>query len=320
LTVAGDVVLGVDGGGTKTLVALADREGQVRHLQHGRTIDPFANADWPAALGGMVADLAPWRRSLADAVLGLPCYGEVADVSAAQREGVRSLLSEPHEVINDVEAAFDGALAGAAGVLLLAGTGSMAWAGDGRTALRCGGWGEAFGDEGSAFWIGREALGEASRALDGRSPHTAFAEQLLARLGLEPRTLLHWCLTLPTRRSGVAALAIEVDRLAEANEPTACALLRRAGDALADHAHACAARLGLPGPIAWSYAGSVFKSRTVMARVADRLGTPPRPPRLPPVGGALMRAARRAGWAIDETWIERLGRALLSDQDLVKKS
>lgn len=314
----GDVVLGVDGGGTKTLVAVADRDGQVHHMGRGPAIDPFADPNWWKALGGTLAEAAPWRGSLADAVLGLPCYGETPGMSACQREAVRHLFPEPHEVVNDVEAAFDGALAGAPGVLILAGTGSMAWAGDGRGAVRCGGWGEAFGDEGSAFWIGREALGEASRALDGRSPHLAFAERLLDLLGLESGTLLDWCLNLPVRRSGIAAVSFDVDTLAETGQPAACAILHRAGDALAAHATACARRLGLPDACVWSYAGSVFKSRTVMARVTERIGIAPCPPRLPPVGGALLRAARRAGWTVGDTWIEHLGRTLTRDDGLAE--
>ena len=305
-----DLVFALDGGGTKTLAAVVDRDATLVSVERHASIDPFAYPEWPATLRAIVATLQPWRESVAGAVLALACHGEVPRISEWQRAEAQCLLSCPHEVINDVEAAFDGALAGAPGVLLLAGTGSMAWAGDGQRTMRCGGWGELFGDEGSAYWIGREALGEVSRALDGRSPHGAFAERLLDLLGLEPDRLLDWCMGLPARRAAIAALAFDVDTLAETREPAACAILHRAADALEAHARACIRQLALGSDWAWSFAGSVFESRAVMARLTERLGVPPRPPRLPPVGGALLRAARHAGWTVDDQWIERLNAAL----------
>ncbi|MDX7950802.1 BadF/BadG/BcrA/BcrD ATPase family protein [Lichenihabitans sp. Uapishka_5] len=305
-----DLILGLDGGGTKTLIAVADRDGAILYLRRHPSLDPFTHPDWADRLRAMLAGLSPWYARLAEAVLALPCHGEVADLSERQRAVASELIACRHEVVNDVEAAFDGALAGAPGVLLLAGTGSMAWSGNGSRTMRCGGWGDVFGDEGSAYWIGREALAEVSRALDGRSSNMAFAHAVLAGLGLDAGDLLGWCYDLPARRASIAALASSLDAQAEAGEPSALAILRRAGDALAAHAEACARQLDLRPPLAWSHAGGVFHSRTVMRRVTGQLGSEPLAPRLPPVGGALLRAAQRAGWRTEDTWIERLDRAL----------
>lgn len=310
MTTATDLVLGLDGGGTGTRLAVADRDGALVHFSHHPSLDPFAHGDWRNRMERAVVAVGPLRSRLAGAVLGMPCHGEVARHSQEQIDAARALLPEPHAVMNDVEAAFHGALADKAGVLLLAGTGSMAWAGNAQQTIRCGGWGDVFGDEGSAFWIGREALGLASRALDGRSSHEAFAKALLREIGCEADGLLAWCYGLPEQRAAVAGLARFVDQRAEAGDEAAMALLTQSGDALAVHAEACARRLDLQRPLPWSYAGSVFRSRTVMARVSQRLEADPLPPRLPPIGGALLCAARRAGWAGDHLWIERLGRAL----------
>jgi len=163
-----DLVLGLDSGGTKTMLDLADRNGVVQTVRRGPTLDPFADRGWPDDLASMLRDYAVWWPRIVGGALGLSCHGEVEAVSARQIKVTADLLPVPHLVLNDVRVAFDGALAGRAGVLLLSGTGSMAWAGDGNRDLRVGGWGEAFGDEGSAHWIGREALSEATRALDGR--------------------------------------------------------------------------------------------------------------------------------------------------------
>jgi N-acetylglucosamine kinase-like BadF-type ATPase len=71
------------------------------------------------------------------------------------------------------------------GILLIAGTGSIVIGRDkDRTMFRVGGWGPHFGDEGSGFWIGREAIRAALRSLDAQTP-TPFAENVAAALGLK---------------------------------------------------------------------------------------------------------------------------------------
>lgn len=308
---APDLVLGLDGGGTKTVMALADRGGGVRLLRRGPTLDPFADPRWPDLLGDALEPATPDLARLGGAVLALPCHGEVPEVSRRQADAAARWLPAPHAVVNDVQAGFDGALAGAPGVLLLAGTGSMAWAGDGVREVRVGGWGEAFGDEGSAHWIGREALSEATRAIDGRAGAALpFAHALLDRLGLRADELVGWCYAGIHRRAAIAGVARAVDALAEGGDARAAALLDRAGDHLADHARAARAGLDLPDAFRWSYAGGLFGSRTVLRRVTAVLGREPQAPRLPPVGGALLRAARLGGWATDDRWVDALAGAL----------
>lgn len=306
-----DLILGLDGGGTKTLMAVAARDGSILLTRRTAAVDPFAEAAWPDALAHSLASALPVLPRLAGAVLGLPCFGEVEDLSRRQQDVAHRLLPVRHHVVNDVQAAFTGAFAGRPGVLLLAGTGSMAWAGDGRREMRVGGWGDVFGDEGSAYWIGREALSAVGRALDGRSPQGGFARDLLDRLDVKATELAAWCYGKETRRrTAVAGVARSVDAMAEAGDATARDLLARAGDHLADHAQACRAALGLPQGSGWSHAGGVFQSRAVMMRVTDRLGALPDKPRLSPVGGALLRAAQLSGWRPDTAWIDRLRQAL----------
>ena len=306
-----DLVLGVDSGGTKTLLALADRAGDVHLLERGPSLDPFAEKRWPDHLGEIVRTLEPWRRCMVGAALGLSCHGEVEAVSARQSDVVAVLLPIPRLVLNDVRVAFDGAFAGRAGVLLLAGTGSMAWAGDGGTRdARIGGWGDLYGDEGSAFWIGREALSLATRSVDGRALHAAFAEALLGDLGLLAHEINSHFLGAENRRATVARVARTVDERANGGDAVATALMRRAGGHIADHVAAARSRLALPSDVAWSYAGGVFASRTVMAEVTRLVGRPPQDPLLPPVGGALLRAAQLVGWEPDGRWTSHLARSL----------
>ncbi|CAM3599371.1 N-acetylglucosamine kinase [Deinococcus frigens] len=216
-------VLGLDGGGSKTALAYVSGAGEVVGPFYAPGINPFDRPEWEAVLRAFLTG-HPAPGPLARAALGLPGYGESPAFSARQTAVCTELLPTcPHSVMNDVEAAFTGAFTGGPGVLLLAGTGSMAWADDGANQLRVGGWGEGFGDEGSAYWTGRRALGLASQALDGRHADADFAQALLTPVLGGPPTqpdLLMWYYGQAHVRSAVATLARSVDDLAGDGQPT----------------------------------------------------------------------------------------------------
>lgn len=303
-----DCVLGLDSGGSKTLVAVADRQGRVLHRETAAGLDPIANPQWSAQLHALLQAAA--RLPLAAAVLGLPMHGELAGCSIAQRDTAHRALSCPVLVENDVCVAFDGAFAGqGAGVLILAGTGSMAWASrnqPGAEHVRVGGWGDVFGDEGSAYWIGCQVLTLASRSLDGRAYQPDLTRALLEHLDLGPGQLADWVYGLANRRAAIAALAECVSAWAVAGDAAALAVMDEAATHLAAHIDAAWRQLGLSGPATWSYAGGVFAHTPMIDGIRRRIGTAACPPRLPPIGGALWRAAHNAGWNPDQRWIEQL--------------
>lgn len=301
MSAVGEWVMGLDGGGSKTALAYLHVSGKLAGPFVGPGINPFDQPVWVTRLADLLA-AHPAPGPLAHATLGLPGYGEAPEVSGRQLAACAALVAAPYSVMNDVEVAFRGAFGAAPGALLLAGTGSMVWASDGARTVRTGGWGDAFGDEGGAYWTGRQALSLASRALDGRWPDAAFASALLApvldlRTGAVPdqAQVLSWVYGLPHPRSGVAALARQVDHLAETGQPTAQGLLQDAAALLADHVRAAREQLAAPD-LPWSGAGSVLNSRILSASLRAHLGDP-RPARLPPLGGALAYAAHAAGWA-----------------------
>lgn len=305
------LVLGVDGGGTKTLAVVADRTGGVVALASGLDTNPLDQPRWREHLGETIgAVMAGIDASLiAAASFGLPVHGEVAAISAEQVAFARTVIGHA-SVRNDVHTAHEAAFAGGPGVLLLAGTGSMCWAADGAgRILRVGGWGDGFGDEGSAHWIGHAALSRASQILDGRHDGGGFAAAILAELEVGGANvhdaMLRWFYRHPNRRPAVAALAAIVDRLAGDGDATASALLDEAADALALHVVAARRQLELTDA-AWCFVGGVSRSITMRGRLTDRLGVPPSAPLLPPVGGAVWRAATQAAWAPDAAWIGRL--------------
>ncbi|GAB0117103.1 N-acetylglucosamine kinase [Acidisoma sp. 7E03] len=306
-----DLVMGLDGGGTKTELAVADREGRVLLHRIGAGIGPIETPGWPGVLAHLVQELGPLAGRLREAAFGMPSYGEIPEVSEAQRAAAAACGIAAHSVINDVHLAYEGAFLGKPGVLLLVGTGSMVWACNaaGRH-IRVGGWGHGYGDEGSAFWIGQQAVTMLSHCLDGRAQDMDFAAAMADHLGLaaegRAEALGVWYYAHPDPRVKVAAVARMVDRLAEQGNATAKAILIQAAVHLAMHVRAAWNRLpSLPLGV-WSAAGSVMQSRTLSTHLSRLLETAPVSPALPPVGGAVWRAATAAGWAVDAAWIDRL--------------
>ncbi len=308
------LVLALDGGGTKSELALADREGEVVFFARGRSTSLMDSPDWRQQLSELFSSASHLRQRVVHSVLGAPGYGEVRRIDAELDSALALLVAGPSNIVNDVELALDGAFLDRAGIVVLAGTGSMAMARHAEGEIvRVGGWSSIFGDEGSAYWIGREALSYASRAIDGRIGGIDFALGLFRLLKLNASdpidALVGWCRAGADTRTAVAGIARSVDTLAAGGDPTAKAILRRAADHLSAHIHSVQRRLHMPGPLPWSFAGSVFESRTVLHELIARHGEPEQP-ELVPIAGGLWRAARHARWNTDAAWVGRLRNSL----------
>lgn len=306
-------VLAMDGGGSKTLIILVGRNAEVLTVRRTGGSNPFDRPDWREVMTGLLDGLPD---GIVAAAFGMAGYGGSPAISARQDAVLAEWGRCPYVVHNDVDIACTGAFAGGAGILLLAGTGSMVWATDttGRS-LQVGGWGHLFGDEGSAFWIGREALGTLTRALDGREPEaSSFIAPFCRFMGLpdeQARTapaLLDWYGGLRHARSEVAALTCGVEMLAQAGNGPAQRIMEQAATHLARHVEAARHLLAQPD-LPWCGAGGVFQS-TYLQRLVTTLCGAPVPPVLPPIGGAALLAARRAGWGPDAAWIARLAVSL----------
>ena len=307
-------IVGIDGGGSKTLVATADSTGTVTALMRGRATSPLESKSWRPALEEQVLPIVRSQRRLLAVAAALPAYGEVEEVSAAQRGLIADLFGAvPQRVLNDVDAAHLGAFAGGPGILILSGTGSMAWARDADgVSLRTGGWGDVVGDEGSGHWVGRRILEAVSQSLDGRLGPTALVDALFEHLGLDPAdrvsSLEGWASALTQPRAEIAALAPLATTLAGQGDAVARTIVGGAADELCRHVRTLEQRLG--GSSDWSYAGGMLSSPVMRQALTDRLGRPPDKPKLPPIGGALLAAAQHLGWQPDALWIERLSSSI----------
>jgi glucosamine kinase len=270
-------VIGIDGGGTRTRVAIAGPDGTelLRRVGPPGLIDPQG----PDATAETLVELV--RDTAAEAGVSLPvhalCAGLAGAGLASAREPVRAALATSGlahrvDVVSDGQIALEGALEGDAGILLVAGTGSIAFgrAEDGRID-RCGGWGHLVGDEGSGYTIARAGLMAALQAADGRAEPTRLLPDLLEHLELEsPRDIPAW--VARTAKGEVAALAPRVARLAAAGDPAAVRIIDAAADHLADHVKALLDRLGpWAEPVPVVFLGGALADASYRDRVRARL-------------------------------------------------
>jgi glucosamine kinase len=176
--------LGIDGGGSKTSFLLVDEYyNEICHLQSGPSNYLSVGAD--AAKEAIAQGLSQLTEQPNIVCGGFAGAGR-PDSVAFYREVLQSLIPGAQVIIeSDAFIASIGAIGIDPGVLLIAGTGSIVIGRDkDRTMFRVGGWGPHFGDEGSGFWIGREAVRAALRSIDVQNP-TDFTQRIAASLNLK---------------------------------------------------------------------------------------------------------------------------------------
>ena len=176
--------LGIDGGGSKTSFLLVDEYyNEICHLESGPSnwLSVGADAAKQAITQG-ISYLTERPNIVCAGFAGAARH----DSAAFYKEVLESLIPEAQIIIeSDAFIASIGAIGVDPGILLIAGTGSIVIGRDkARNMFRIGGWGPYFGDEGSGFWIGREAVREALRSLDLQAS-TEFSNRIAGRLGLK---------------------------------------------------------------------------------------------------------------------------------------
>lgn len=225
--------------------------------------------------------------------------GGAADKKQYSRELIRA---KSLYITHDAEIALMGATAGQPGIIIIAGTGSMAFGrnAEGRMA-RAGGWGYIYGDEGGGFDIARRALRASLRMEEGWGPSTELHRLLLNATGAsDANDLLHRLYAQEFSRPEIAAFSQIVTTAAEGADAVAKQITEEAAGALAGYvegvhgnlfAHEACSRI--------CYIGGVFRSEPLLtafrAIVRDRLGVTPDAPKLSPAAGALLEALRRDG-------------------------
>jgi N-acetylglucosamine kinase-like BadF-type ATPase len=266
-------VIGIDAGGTKTVGLLADERGAVvREARAGG-----ANLVVHGELGVEKTLWEVVEALEAPKAVAATCLG----IAGADREGDREVLAgvlsrlglhRRVRIVNDARIALVAGSPGGTGIVVVAGTGSIAYGVDpsGKTA-RAGGWGYLLADEGSAFWLGHAAVRLGVRAADGRGAPTTLYERIRRKLGLDDTAaLVKWFYDQELSRYRVAELASLVDEAAAAGDEAAETLLEQAADHLARAARAVKAQLDFPGPFALVLSGGAFRACPSLAGRVER--------------------------------------------------
>jgi len=258
-------VLGIDAGGTKTVCLLADDQGAV--IAEGR--GPGANLHVAGELGlekvvHEVMEEAIGDRPIAPAAICLGIAGvDREDEARTVRAIMRRIGYKARTlVVNDALIALVAAAGDAPGVVIIAGTGAIVYGRNGEgQAARAGGWGHMIGDEGSGYWIGREALSAVMRAADGRGPVTQLSGEILAHFDVADISRLpRLVYDREQPRMAVAALGPLVQRVSEQGDAVATGILERAAEELVLAARSVTSRLEMRGePFTFYLSGGAFR-------------------------------------------------------------
>jgi N-acetylglucosamine kinase-like BadF-type ATPase len=320
------IYLGVDGGGTNTALCLISEDGDVLALldapscyylgagsREGVSLVTRVLAEAVPALC-TAAGTAP--SQIAFSFFGLPTYGEVsADLPLLDAAPHSALGHARYRCDNDMVCGWAGSLALEDGINVISGTGSMTYGQRAERAVRVGGWGELFGDEGSGYWIAVRGLQAFSRMSDGRLPAGPLLDVLREHLDLRfdldvvDVVLNRW----RGSRRDIAALSRQVVEAARRGDTVAAQVLTDAAAELVLIIETTCRRLGFAAKetVPVSYSGGVLSAPEILSRFEQQLTGPDarydlRTPRFRPVIGAALYAAKLAGAPLATTALERL--------------
>ncbi len=270
------LVVGVDGGGSKTLVQVADGRGKELASLTGAAsaIRPGEALHSAEVIGALVRDalaLAERAERPRALVVGVAGAGREKERKALLRALEGEGIADDVVVTTDAEIAMEDAFGEGPGILLISGTGSVAFGrGPTGTFLRCGGWGPNCGDEGSGAWIGRRALSVMTASHDGREPDTRLVGAVLTALQLdEVDDLVGWAAAATPR--DLAALAMPVMTLAAERDLRANSICTLAAEELVLHVRTLARQLFVDerAAVPVALAGGMMQRGTFLRRLVE---------------------------------------------------
>ena len=242
-------IIGVDGGGTKTLALLADLDGNV--LARGLSGSSNYNAvGFETACLALADAINSSKKNIPDEIsalcLGLAGVGRSEDIERFQTWAQNKFPRTIVKVVNDADILLAASSSTGPAIALVCGTGSIIY---GRTItgelIRAGGWGYLFGDEGSGYSIGAAALRAVMQAYDGRGTSTLLTQLILEKRGLNtPPDLIRSIYGADSPRLEVASLSELVEQAASQNDALAISILDEAAQALVKSIKAVYPKLG----------------------------------------------------------------------------
>jgi len=276
------LVLGVDGGGTKTLGLVSDREEHIlAQRQVGATNPNVVGVEASAKnifdlISGCCAEARCRPDDLRSVVLGLAGAGS-AIVQGSLREAVNALVvksgAQPLSITveGDTRIALEGAFAGGPGIAIIAGTGSMLIGKTPQgTVHTVGGWGRVLGDEGSGYCIGLEALKAVTRDYDNRGDSGALRRTLADKYGWDTRERI--IAAVYREKFDIPSLAPLVLEAAGNNDSVSRRILQQAAALLSEQVRALVRRMNVTGSTGLvMYGGLVDHDTVYSAILADEI-------------------------------------------------
>lgn len=315
--------LGVDGGGSKTRAALCDDNGHILARGMGGASNYLTVGVEAATLSlnrAISEALSGYEDQAWTVCIGLAGVGRTADLELIKSALIDASPSLAQAIItHDAHVAWAGATAMRPGIVIISGTGSIAYGvgADGREH-RCGGYGPVYSDEGSGYEMGRKAIVHSLRARDGRGAPDEFAQSVCRQLGCETLVdLANKAARNSFSRQDVALLTQSVSSAFVLGNDAAQRIVQEAALSLAELGCAVAGQLDLPssGNFPVTLTGGAIASVAGLCDAATRHIRATLPSaqvdrgRVSPLGGALLLAMQSAGARVSEVIIKNLSRA-----------
>lgn len=235
-------IIGIDGGGTKTVGCAAGLTGKIlgRVEQGPGNYHVTGLGGFKTVIASIIHELAA-NCGLDTADLAVVSLGLAGADRLRDREIIRVALGElglgcHYLVGGDAEAALVAGVGKAEGIVLISGTGSVAYGiNRRREVIRAGGWGHLASDEGSGYAIGRKALQRGIKAREQRDKDTVLLPLIMTHFGLRDWDELVGLINSPaTTKTAVASLAQVTAAAARSGDGVAAEILREAAGELAD--------------------------------------------------------------------------------------
>jgi N-acetylglucosamine kinase len=306
---SGSYFLGVDGGASKTAAVVTDETGRplgrgvAGGSNHLRVGIEQATRNVERAVNIALVETGIAIRQIEYAYCGI-AGSDHPEHHEKVVEALKVFFPGGNFVVDtDARIALTGAVGFGAGVVIISGTGSVAFGRNARGAEgRAGGWGPTLGDEGSGYAIARDGLSAIVRAYDGRAPETAMTELLCREyLMCQPADLPRFVYATTTHADDIARFGRLVMESATAGDPVASQILEHAGRELGECVLAVVRKLDLTAedfPVA--YVGGAFHAGPMLIDPMRRTINAEAPkatlvkPLRTPVEGAAMMAIRAA--------------------------
>jgi N-acetylglucosamine kinase-like BadF-type ATPase len=316
--------LGVDGGGSKTAFALIDDSGAELARASTSTCYYFTEGFdvvervLREGITSICSHAGIEPGDIDGAFFGIPGYGESSrDIERLDAVPRAILGHDRYSCNNDMVCGWAGSLAGDDGINVISGTGSMTYGERAGKGHRVGGWGELFGDEGSAYWVATQGLNAFSRMSDGRRARGPLYDLMRQRLDLAgdldvvSLVIDEW----GGNRSSIADLAKTVCAAGTAGDEVAVGILSAGAAELVALVEATRTLVGFTDDeqIPLSYSGGMFSDARYLEMFQQALADAGaaydlRRPVLDPALGAALYAAKQSGKPLTASALATLAR------------